>query len=138
MTLPGRWARAWYAMTRKILSAAAAIALLPLAACNSQPEVIDTRPADPNAAAMNAAAPVTLPPSIRANVTFRCKDNSVVSVDFFNGDMLANLRTEQGGTPIQLRADAAGNPYVGGGYTMTGNDKAIDLAGPAGARACNA
>jgi hypothetical protein len=125
-------------MMNHILSAAAAIVLLPLAACNSEPQVIDTRPADPNAAAVNAAAPVTLPPSIRANVTFRCKDNSVVYVDFFQGDMVANLRTEQAGAAIQLKADAAGNPYVGGGYTMTGNETAIDLAGPSGARSCKA
>lgn len=125
-------------MINRILSAAAVIALLPLAACNSEPQVIDTRPADPNADALNAAAPVTLPPSIRANVTFRCKDNSVVYVDFFHGDTMANLRTEKTGTPTQLKADAAGSPYVGGGFTMTGNEKTIDLAGPAGTRSCKA
>lgn len=125
-------------MIKHTLPLAAALALLPLAACNNEPQVIDTRPVDPNAATLNAAAPVTLPPSIKANVTFRCKDNTLVYVEFFHGETMANLRTEKGGTPTQLKADAAGNPFVGGGYTMTGNEQAIDLAGPSGARACKA
>jgi hypothetical protein len=126
-------------MMHRTLPTAALAALLSLSACGqSEPEVIDTRPVDPNAAQLNAAAPVALPPSIEATVTFRCKDNSLVYVDFFQGKQLANLRLEKGGPPVQLKADAAGNPYVGGGYTLTGNAKAIDLAGPQGAKACSA
>jgi hypothetical protein len=126
-------------MMHRTLPAAALAALLALGACNqSEPEVVDSRAPDPNAAQLNAAAPVALPPSIEATVTFRCKDNSLVYVDFFKGKELANLRLEKGGEPIALKADAAGNPYVGGGYTLTGNAQAIDLAGPNGAKACKA
>ena len=65
--------------------------LLVLAACNSQPkqpEVLDSNP-DPMANRLANAAPVELPPSIRADKTFRCADGSLVGVVFFNGDKQA-------------------------------------------------
>lgn len=120
------------------LSLLAALAL-PLAACNNEPEVVDTRAPDPLAEQLKNAPAVALPPSVQASVTFRCKDNSLIYVEFFSGGTQANLRTEKGGTPTQLTADAAGNPYVGGGYTMTGNPKAVDLVAPGkGAQSCKA
>lgn len=120
-------------------TAAAIAALLSLSACGSpEPEVVTSRYEDPNAAALNKAAPIALPPSIEATVTFRCKDNSLIYVDFFEGKTQANLRLKKGGDPVALKADAAGNPYTGGGYTLTGNAQAIDLAGPSGAKACKA
>lgn len=126
-------------MLHRTLPIVAVAALLSLAACENKPEVIDTRPADPLAAQVNAAAPVALPPSIKANVTFRCQPgNSLAYVDFFQGDTQAILRLEKGGTPTTLTADAAGNPYVGGGYTITGNAKQIDLTGPTGTKSCKA
>ncbi len=121
------------------VAALLSLAAIPLAGCENKPEIVDTRAADPLAAQVNAAAPVVLPPSIKANVTFRCQPgNTLAYVDFFQGDTQANLRTEQGGTPTMLKADAPGNPFVGGGYTVTGNEKQIDLTGPDGTKSCKA
>jgi len=63
------------------------------------PEVLDGRAPDPLASQIANAAPVELPPAIAARATLRCGDNSLVYVDFFQGEELANFRAEQGDAP---------------------------------------
>jgi hypothetical protein len=116
-------------MKSKLLLTAA---LLGLAACNQQPstEVLDSNP-DPMATELANAAPVELPPAIKADKTFRCKDQSLAYVTFFQGDKQAVVRTEQGGTPTTLKAPEAGQPYTAdGGWTLTGDEKNITLTSP--------
>lgn len=117
---------------RTTLVIAAAAALLPLAACNNnQPETVDTRAPDPMASQLANAAPVDLPPPLKASVTFRCQPgNSLVYVDFFGGDTQANLRTEANGTPIRLTAPEAGQAFTGDGYTVEGTPTAITYTAP--------
>ncbi|WP_375250790.1 hypothetical protein [Sphingomonas sp.] len=107
--------------------------LFALAACNSQPqkaEVIDTNP-DPMASTLANAAPVELPPAIKADKTMRCKDQSLAYVTFFQGDKQAVVRTEKGGTPTLLKAPEAGEPLTAeGGWSMTGTTTEITLTRP--------
>lgn len=103
---------------------------LPLAACNNKPEVVDNRAPDPMAEQLKNTPMAELPPSMEASVTFRCKDNSLVYVDFFQGHKQANLRTTKGGSPIHLTAPAAGEPYTGEGTTLTGDAKSIEYTAP--------
>jgi len=115
-----------------IRTALAAAALLALAACNSQkaPEVIDANP-DPMATELANAAPVEMPPAIKADKTFRCKDNSLVYVTFFDGDKQVFVRTEKGGAPTTLKAETAGEPLVAdGGWSLTGTPESITLSQP--------
>jgi hypothetical protein len=116
-------------MTR-LLPATAVAALLALAACNSQPkapEVVDANP-DPMANTLANRAPIALPPAIKADKTFRCSDNSLIYVTFFDGEKLANVRTSQTGTPTILKADKAGDPYTAdGGWTLTGDPSGITV-----------
>lgn len=108
------------------------VAVLTLAACNSQkePEVLDTNP-DPMATELANAAPVELPPAIKADKTMRCKDNSLVYVTFFQGDKQAVVRTTQGGAPTRLTASEAGEPLTAeGGWSLTGTPASITLAQP--------
>lgn len=108
------------------------VAVLTLAACNSQkePEVLDTNP-DPMATELANAAPVELPPAIKADKTMRCKDNSLVYVTFFQGDKQAVVRTTQGGAPTRLTAPEAGEPLTAeGGWSLTGTPASITLAQP--------
>ena len=114
----------------KTLFALAALAALPLTACNNQPETVESTAPDPMASALANAGPIELPPAMKATVTFRCKDNSLVYVDFFEGDKLANLRTEKGGSPIQLKAETAGEPLTHDGYSLTGDPQKIELTTP--------
>lgn len=71
---------------------------------------------------------VTLPPSIKASHTYRCADNSVVTIDFLSDDVTINLRSE--GTISQLKSPAPGEPFTDGKYTVDGDGAAIELTRP--------
>ncbi|WP_326524618.1 hypothetical protein [Sphingomonas sp.] len=121
------------AMTNRILPAVAAIALLSVAACNNEPEVIDSRAPDPMAEQLKNAAPVELPPSVEKAVTFRCQPgNELVYVDFFQGRKLANLKTTPTGTPIRLTAPESGQPLTGEGHTVEGTPTSVKYTAPGG------
>ncbi|MES2445188.1 MAG: hypothetical protein V4574_20380 [Pseudomonadota bacterium] len=118
---------------------AAAAALLSLSACENKPEVVDSRAPDPMAERLKNAAPVELPPAIAASITFRCQPgNSLLYVDFFQGDKMVVLKTEKGGAPKVLKAAAAGEPYVAeGGYKVTGTSKSATIEAPGvGTKSC--
>ncbi len=112
---------------------AATAALLALAACNSKPaspEVVDTNP-DPMANALANRAPVELPPAIKADKTFRCKDNSLLYVTLFEGDKLAFVKTSPTGTINRLTAAKAGEPLTAeGGWKLTGTASNITVTQP--------
>lgn len=121
-------------MKSPLALALAAAALLPLAACNSNPAVDDGMNAAAearNEATANAVA-AAMPPSIRADKSFRCKDNSLAFVTFFQGDTQAVVREAQDGPATVLKAENAGDPLTAeGGWRMTGDDKAgITLTRP--------
>lgn len=119
---------------------AAAASLLALAACNSRkaPEVVDSNP-DPMATQLANAAPVELPPAIKAEKTLRCKDNSLAYVTFFEGDKQAIVKTAKDGPATTLKAPAAGEPLVAdGGWSMTGSTESVSLTAPGkGATTCH-
>jgi hypothetical protein len=118
-------------MRTPLLTAAAAFVLLPLAACNNKPktEVIDANP-DPMAAVLANKAPVALPPSMKAEKSFRCKDNSLLFVTFFNGDTQVDVKTTKDGTSTRLLAPAAGEPYVKDGWKLTGSPENVTVTKP--------
>lgn len=111
----------------------ATAALLALAACNSQPktpDVLDSNP-DPMATALANRAPVELPPAIKAEKTFRCKDNSLLYVTFFEGDKQAFVRTEKAGPSNRLTAANTGDPLTAdGGWKLTGSPANITVSQP--------
>ena len=111
---------------------AATVAAFALSACGQQqPEKLDTRAPDPLASQLANRAPVELPPPVKASVTFRCKDNSLVYIDFFEGDLQANFRAKQGDAPVRLKTETKGEPLVAeGGYKLTGTPKSITLTQP--------
>ena len=114
----------------KIAPLAAIALVLTLAACEQKTETVTSEAPDPQAEQLKKAPPAVLPPSMRASKTFRCKDNSLVHVDFFNGDKLAHLKPTENGPTINLTAEKAGDPMVADGYSMTGTPEAITLTQP--------
>ena len=118
----------------RILSLSAVAAILMLGACNNEPEVIETNP-DPMANEIANAAPVELPPAVTDSAIYRCKDNSIVYVDFLGDKTSANVRTEKGGTPTQVKAGAEGSAMTGGnGFSVEGTGDTVQIAvngGPA-------
>jgi len=102
-----------------LLTAAAAAALLTLGGCdNSEPVTVNTY--DAQAAALKNAAPVVLPPAIVASRAYRCSDNSLFYVDFYDNNS-ALLRTSREGMPTNLTSAGDGAPYAGEGYTVSAN-----------------
>lgn len=118
-------------MKTNLLFPTAAVALLSLAACNTSPEEVTSIAPDPMKAELENRAPVELPPSIEATVTMRCKDNSLVYLDFFKGATQVRLKTEKDGAATTLKAGTAGEPYVAeGGYKVAGNAKSATVVAP--------
>jgi len=111
-----------------------------LAACENKVEEVDTRAPDPQAEALKNAPKVELPPAILASVSLRCKDNSLIYVDFFQGEKQAQVKTEKTGAATMLKAPEAGQPYVAdGGYKLTGSPKSVDVTVPGwGTKSCRA
>jgi hypothetical protein len=112
------------------LIAVAGLAMLSACNKNDQPEVVGG-PADPMAEKLANAAPVELPPSVKATKQYRCKDNSLYFVDFMTDDKTANFRTKKGGEPMKLVAPEAGQAYAGeGGYEVSGQGDEVKITVP--------
>jgi hypothetical protein len=98
-----------------LLAAAAA-----LAGCDqSDHNLSATGPYDPQANASANAAEVKLPPAITAQKAYRCKDNSLIYIDWYSDGSarVKNARTEVGtavpAPPEGNVAEAAPSPLKG-------------------------
>ncbi len=111
------------------LITAAALSLLSACNQNDEPEVVGG-PADPMAQQLANAAPVELPPSVKESHQYRCKDNSLIFVDFMSDDKTVNLRTEKDGAPTKLVAANPGEPFTAEGYSVEGAGKQITVTLP--------
>ena len=111
-------------MKNLLLLAAASTALM-----SCQKEVIDPGAEKNEIAAANAAsaAKVVLPPSITATKTYRCKDNSVVHIDWLSDNKSANFRAEETGAPLQLKSANAGEAMIAEGYSLSGDAAAATI-----------
>ena len=116
-----------------------ALSALALAACNPEPETIvgGERP-DSMADELANAAPVELPPAIATTKTYRCKDNSVVRIDWLAQDKGAYVHGDgQTQTHLKMAEAVDGKPAAAdlvaeGGYVLKGNAAAstVMLAQP--------
>ncbi|MEO6580371.1 MAG: hypothetical protein ABIN83_04390 [Sphingomicrobium sp.] len=110
-----------------------------LAGCNKTPTAVNDMVTTDNAAANDVG--VELPPAIVASQIYRCKDNSVVYVDWLAGDQAANFRAEQNSPPTHLTAEAQGGALTAEGYSLIGSStaKTVTLTRPGkGQQACKA
>ena len=110
------------------LALAAAFAL---AGCEQKPESMNTGTVDPQAAELANAAPAVAPPMIKTSHSYRCKDNSLIFVDFMTDDKTATYKTSKEGTVTTLKAAEAGQPYKSedGSKTITGGGDNITYNG---------
>ena len=123
---------------------ALAASLLALSACGEN----NTQTAEANAAAAanatnTAAAPVELPPAIRESKTYRCKDNSLVYVNFLDDGVSANVRDKEEEPPaVQLKAAAEGQAFEGtdgqgGKFSLSGSGTTVTYTSPdSGTQSC--
>ena len=87
------------------------------------------------------AAPVVLPPAIAHSKIYRCKDNSVVYIDWLADNQSANIRIDRNGPATHVMAPAVGEPMVAEGYSLTGTgtDSSVTLTRPdKGSQSCKA
>ena len=84
-----------------------------LVACKQETIVANDAP-DPMAEELANAAPVELPPAIAASKTYRCKDNSLLYVDWYSdGSARVKAAKDEAGTQVAAPAEGA-KPPLGG------------------------
>jgi len=103
-------------------------ASLLVSACNKKAEVVNTDPNSENFT--QSAQPVELPPAVKSSKPYRCADDSIVTVNLFQGDKQANVREGSTGAPVILKAEEAGKPLTAEGYELTVNGNTIELTRP--------
>jgi hypothetical protein len=133
-------------MTRKLTLLALAAAAL--GACNSESHTIVANEApDPMADQLANAPAVELPPAIAATKTYRCKDNSLVRIDWLQGGKGAYVHGDgQAQTHVKAAEAVEGQPastdlVAEGGYVLKGDAtaSAVTLTLPGkGAQSCKA
>jgi hypothetical protein len=130
--------------TSPLLRAAPFALPVALAACGSKTETAGS-PAGEGAAEGSAEAnavapaPIELPPPVLASRTFRCKDNSVLHIDFYGGEKTADLRVKTDSPVVKLTAEEAGKPLTGGGYSVSGTGTQVNITQPGkGSQSCKA
>jgi hypothetical protein len=111
-----------------LLAAAASAALFTLSACGSnEPEMLNQY--DPQAEALQNAAPVQLPPAVTASKTYRCADNSLFYVDFYNNNTAVLFRGNRDSMPVQLTATNGAPPFTGGDSSVSGTGDHVSING---------
>ena len=108
-------------ITLMTIAAAAA-----LAGCDNQNQA-ETDAAN-QAANAAANANIKLPPAIVGSHKYRCKDNSVVSIDWLSDGTANSARvTREGGEAVTLAQAEADGPYAAEGASLTGDAKAQSI-----------
>lgn len=121
-----------------ILAVAITGAALALSACNTEPEVVTINEFDPMADELAKAGQVEPPPMISHSRTFRCRDNSLVYIDFYTNNTAA-VRTDRGQPPVAtLTAEGGNPPFTGDGFSVSANAEEISLTAPGkGTQTCH-
>jgi hypothetical protein len=112
-----------------LLAAAASAALFTLPACNNEPEVVNGLP-DPQAEELANRGAIEAPPMIASSKQYRCADNSLYVVDFYNNDT-ATIRVgnAQAAATILTAGEGGTPPYTGEGYSVSGNGDRVTING---------
>ena len=105
----------------------ALIATAALAGCSKEDHTIvagtresrETNTVDPST--------IKLPPAIEASKSYRCKDNSVVYVDWLNDKMTADLRDKKIAPATRVTTAEAGKPMTAEGYSLSGTSTASSV-----------
>ena len=123
-------------MNRSILLAIVAAAAL--AGCNKEDNTIGSGSPETNKVDLST---VKLPPAIEASKSYRCKDNSVVYVDWLNDKMTADIRAKKIDTATRVTTAEVGKPMTAEGYSLSGtsSDATVTIDRPGkGSQSCKA
>lgn len=116
--------RATMTRTPLLLTLVAAAAL---AGCDNGGQTIVVGPdGDPANQTPASNEPIELPPSILASHSYRCRDGSVIQIDWLSDNKTANFRGVEG-TLVHLTAPEPGQPMTAEGYSLTGSPEASSI-----------
>lgn len=104
------------------------LALAALSGCGGGEETVNQTIADPMERELANAAPVEAPPMIRKQDKYRCKDNSLLIVEFMTNNS-AQVRTAEDGERVVLNAAQAEGNEQAPADTYTSADGATTLVG---------
>ena len=112
-----------------LLAAAASAALFTLSACNREAEVVGGPP-DPQAEELANRGAVQAPPMITSQRQYRCADNSLYVVEFYNNNT-ATIRVgnAQAAATILNAGEGGAPPYTAEGYSLSGNGDRVTING---------
>ena len=96
----------------------AALAPIALSACSKESHTIVAGSKGDNVTAN--AADVVMPPAIEASKSYRCKDNTVVYIDWLDDKKTADIRASKEGSATRVTSLEAGKPMASAGYSLTG------------------
>ena len=116
-------------MTRNILIMPL-IAAFALSSCGDGSNTVVLNPdgTEVNEAAEQAVNNITLPPSIVGSGKYRCKDNSIISIDWLSDGTVNSARvTPASGPAVQLAQAEPNGPYTAEGVSLTGDAKAASV-----------
>jgi hypothetical protein len=97
-------------MTKMIFALAAAASLVSLSACDKNDHTIVA--GGPKDTAEVNTVGIVLPPAITASKTYRCKDNSLVFIDWLN-DGTARIKKDKNDVGTTVKLGEAGAPLSG-------------------------
>lgn len=120
---------------------ASSLIAVALSGCSKEPEVIEAGPRDSPEVQEALKQTVELPPSIAASKQYRCKDNSLLFVDFYSDGVSASVRTAKDGPASRVKAGKSGDPMIGDGVTLKGSkadaNVTVTLKGATGTLSCH-
>ena len=122
MSMQGSEGRKSFPSTWALIAIASAV----LMGCSKekQPEV-----SAQNQSSAAAAANVVMPPAVVASHTYRCKDNSIVTADFFADGTTMLLREGSAPSPTKLTSAATGMPFIGDNESVTVRGVSLTIEG---------
>ena len=112
--------------TSPLLAAAASAALIALAGCSNPPETVNSN-VDPNPPP--PLRPDELPPSVTASKTYRCADNSLFFVEFYNNNTAVIHRGSRDAPGIRLTTEGGSPPFTGSGNSVSGTGDTVTING---------
>jgi hypothetical protein len=96
----------------------AALAATAITACSKSDHTIVAGSKD-DGVTVNTAA-IVMPPAIESTKSYRCKDNTVVYIDWLNDKKTADIRASKAGSASRVVSAEAGKPMTAAGYSLTG------------------
>lgn len=107
-------------MTRTFTIIAIAAAATIAACDNSDHTITAGEPYDPQANAIQNLEGVELPPAITASHAYRCKDNSIVYVDWLNNDS-ARIKQSRAEVGTTVTREGEEGSYTAEGQSLSGS-----------------